>query len=66
MVAASQVRAGIPAFSRLPMSTQLRAMARLAVDLNDGTWHQHSGDLLSRNQIEGGYRPVVSLDPIGG
>jgi SAM-dependent methyltransferase len=54
------VRAGISGIARLPSVAVDRAMARLATDLADGTWRREHHDLVLRDEIDAGYRIVVS------
>lgn len=54
------VRAGISGIARLPKEEVERAMARLAADVDDGSWHQRHRDLLTRDEIDAGYRVVVA------
>jgi SAM-dependent methyltransferase len=54
------VRAGISCIARLPADEVDAAMARLARDLEDGTWHDRHGHLLSLGEIDAGYRLAVS------
>ncbi len=52
------VRAAISAFAK--MRDPAPALARLAADLADGTWHARWGHLLDRDELEIGYRLVVA------
>ncbi|MHB8670415.1 MAG: class I SAM-dependent methyltransferase [Acidimicrobiales bacterium] len=54
------VRAGISGIARLPDVVVDRAMARLATDLADGTWRREHHDLVDQEEIDAGYRIVVS------
>jgi SAM-dependent methyltransferase len=54
------VRSGISGIARLPGPVVDRAVARLARDLEDGTWRAAHADLLTRDSIDAGYRMVVS------
>lgn len=56
------VRAGISGIARLPAPVVEQAMARLATDLETGAWHRAHRDLLEVDEIDAGYRLVVS-DP---
>ena len=56
------VRAGISGIARLPEPTVRAAMARLAADLESGAWHRTHPELLAADEIDAGYRVVVS-DP---
>lgn len=57
------VRAGISCITRLPEPEVTAAMARLARDLEDGTWHDRHGHLLALDEIDAGYRLAVSPGP---
>jgi SAM-dependent methyltransferase len=57
---APEVRAGISGIARLPAATVDTAVARLARDLDDGTWEGAHRDLLAKEAIDAGYRLVVS------
>ena len=54
------VRAAISGIARLRPDQVEPGMARLAADLADGTWHRRHADLLTRTEIDQGYRLVVS------
>jgi SAM-dependent methyltransferase len=54
------VRAGISGIARLPAPMVDAAMARLAADLENGAWHRTHAELLDADQIDAGYRIVVS------
>jgi SAM-dependent methyltransferase len=54
------VRAGISGIARLPHDTVDAAMARLASDLADGSWAGRHRGLMARDEIDGGYRLVIS------
>jgi hypothetical protein len=56
------VRAGISGIARLPQPIVDNAMARLAADLESGEWRRAHADLLDLDEIDAGYRLVVS-DP---
>jgi SAM-dependent methyltransferase len=56
----ARVRAGISGIARLPPSVVTPAMMRLRSDLDDGSWAARHQCLLSRDQIDAGYRLVVS------
>jgi len=56
----SAVRAGISGIARLPSPYVDAAMARLADDLDSGRWADRHADLLRRDEIDAGYRLVVS------
>lgn len=53
-----QIRAGMSSFWRI--SGVNDALARLAADLDSGAWAERYGDLLSRENLDVGYRLVVS------
>jgi SAM-dependent methyltransferase len=55
-----RVRAGISGIARLPSDVVDRAMAQLEDDLASGAWHRAHEDLLGREEIDAGYRIVVS------
>jgi SAM-dependent methyltransferase len=55
-----EVRAGISGIARLPEDVVGPAMARLADDLASGAWHARHHDLLDRDELDAGYRLVVS------
>ena len=54
------VRAAISGIARLPSDVVERAMAELAQDLVSGSWHRTHRDLLGKDEIDAGYRVVVS------
>lgn len=54
------VRAGISGIARLPKALVDEAMARLDDDLASGAWHNAHEDLSALNEIDAGYRIVVS------
>jgi SAM-dependent methyltransferase len=54
------VRAGISGIARLPGEVVDRAMTRLAADLASGAWAEAHADLLDREEVDAGYRIVVS------
>lgn len=54
------VRAGISGIARLPTPVVEGAMARLAGDLASGAWADAHADLLTLDEIDAGYRIVVS------
>lgn len=55
-----RVRAGISGIARLPSEVVDRGMAQLEADLASGAWHRAHQDLLAREEIDAGYRIVVS------
>lgn len=54
------VRAGMSSFALLDPAVVDAAMLRLAADLEDGTWAREYADLLSRDDLDVGYRLVVA------
>lgn len=54
------VRAGISGIARLPTDVVEPAIARLADDLATGAWHEAHADLLDADEVDAGYRLVVS------
>ena len=52
-----RVRAAISIFSKLDATA---AMARLEADLADGTWNTRHGELLTRTELDVGYRLIVA------
>jgi SAM-dependent methyltransferase len=52
-----RVRAAISIFSKLDATI---ALARLEADLADGTWNARYGELLTRTELDVGYRLVVA------
>lgn len=54
------VRAGISAFALLDAALVEAAVARLAADLEDGTWASANGDLAGVDALDVGYRLVVT------
>lgn len=54
-----EVRRSISSFARLPEAVTAAALARLAADLESGRWHARNRDLLSRTELDCGYRLVV-------
>jgi SAM-dependent methyltransferase len=55
-----QVRAGISVFHFLGEDVVERALARLAADLDSGEWERRNADLLELEQLDLGYRLVVT------
>jgi SAM-dependent methyltransferase len=55
-----RVRAGISGIARQQASVVERATRALAADLESGRWHERHADLLERDEIDAGYRLVVS------
>lgn len=53
------VRAGISGFALLAPPVVARGMARLAADLDDGTWAGRHADLTARDELDCGYRLVT-------
>lgn len=58
----TDVRQAISAFSRVDAT---RALARLGSDLDDGTWTRANGGLLSRHELDLGYRLVIARVAVG-
>jgi hypothetical protein len=54
------VRAGISGIARLPHEYVARAMERLAADLATGRWQAGHADLMTRPEIDAGYRLVIA------
>ena len=54
------VRASISGIARLPRVLVDEAMGRLRVDLSSGAWYRRHHDLLTRTEIDAGYRLVVA------
>ena len=54
------VRASISGIARLPRVLVDEAMERLRVDLSSGAWYRRHRDLLTRTEIDAGYRLVVA------
>jgi hypothetical protein len=54
------VRAGISGIARLPSAVVDRGMAQLEADLASEAWHRAHQDLLTTDEIDAGYRIVVS------
>ena len=54
------VRGAISTFSQLPQSAVEKAMARLATDLRSGAWQTQYASLLDCEEIDLGYRLIVS------
>jgi len=52
------VRSAISTFSRVHQVEE--GLARLKADLSSGLWHARYGDILEKNEIDFGYRMVVS------
>jgi SAM-dependent methyltransferase len=55
-----RVRAAISIFSKLDATA---ALAQLETDLADGTWRSRHGELLTRSELDVGYRLVVATPP---
>lgn len=53
----ARVRAAISTFSKLDAAA---ALARLEADLADGTWNARHGEILTRSELDVGYRLVVA------
>jgi hypothetical protein len=56
------VRACISGFAGLEAAVVDRGVERLRADLNDGTWARRHADLLGRDELDLGYRLVISND----
>jgi SAM-dependent methyltransferase len=54
------VRAAISGIARLPADVVRSAMSRLSDDLAGGAWYRTHEDLLGRDEIDAGYRIVIS------
>jgi SAM-dependent methyltransferase len=54
------VRAAISGIARLPDDVVERAVSALRRDLADGTWHRRHAALLDRQEIDAGYRLILS------
>ena len=54
------VRLGISAIAQLPPHEVEPGIARLAADLESGRWHDEHADLLDLDEIDGGFRLVVT------
>ncbi|OBI93411.1 MerR family transcriptional regulator [Mycobacterium alsense] len=54
------IRAGISMLAYAGDGTLDEGLARLAGDLRSGQWHRRHSDLLERNQIDAGYRLLIS------
>lgn len=57
------VRAGISGIARMPPDEVDRGMRQLAADLADGTWRARHADFLEHDEIDAGYRLVMSPGP---
>jgi SAM-dependent methyltransferase len=54
------VRSGISSLASLPDEIVEPALARLRADLDSGAWHERHADLLELDEIDLGYRLVIS------
>jgi SAM-dependent methyltransferase len=54
------VRCGMSSLAILPDEVVEPALARLRADLESGAWHERHADLLARDEIDLGYRLVIS------
>ena len=54
------VRAGISGIARLPADVVARGVEQLRQDLADGTWQDRHADLTDLDEIDAGYRLVIS------
>jgi hypothetical protein len=55
-----RVRAGISAFALMDSASVEEGLARLASDLESGAWHRRHAHLLELDELDGGYRLIVS------
>ena len=55
-----EVQACMSALAQLPTDVVSRAMKQLATDLEDGTWQQRNGRLLTLDELDLGYRLIVA------
>ncbi|MBJ7328944.1 MAG: class I SAM-dependent methyltransferase [Solirubrobacteraceae bacterium] len=55
-----EVRAGISLFHLIPPEDVERGVAKLRADLEDGTWARRHSDLIELNELDLGYRLIVS------
>jgi hypothetical protein len=55
------VKPGISCFGEVDAAVLKRALERLRNDLDSGAWRRRYGGLLSRQELDVGYRLVVSL-----
>jgi SAM-dependent methyltransferase len=55
------VRPGISTFAEIDLAVLEPALARLRNDVDSGAWRRRYGGLLSRDELDVGYRLVVSL-----
>lgn len=55
-----EVQACMSTLAQLPTNVVQRAMTQLATDLEDGTWQQRNGHLLQLDELDLGYRLIVS------
>ena len=55
-----RVRAGISSYAYLPTDIVDAALGRLASDLESGAWEARHGDLLTRDELDLGYRLIVA------
>jgi SAM-dependent methyltransferase len=56
------VRRSISTFARIDEVAVDRAMRRLAADLESGAWAERHADLLTRSEVDYGYRLIVSTE----
>jgi SAM-dependent methyltransferase len=59
------VRPGISSFRDVEPAVLERALAKLRNDLDSGAWRRHYGGLLSRDELDLGYRLVVARPRVG-
>jgi len=55
-----EVQACMSTLAQLPADVVGRAMKQLATDLEDGTWQERNGHLLALEELDLGYRLIVS------
>lgn len=58
----AKVRASISTLAMLPETTVEHAMARLSSDLDSGLWEARNREILSRDEMDYGYRLIVSRE----
>ena len=55
-----EVRASVSGLAQLPDDLVAERMARLAADLDDGTWARRNAALLTQDTFDGGLRLIVA------
>ena len=55
-----RIRAGISVFAQLDDAAVEEGIARLRRDLESGEWHRRNADLLELEEVDAGYRLIVS------